>query len=192
MDIPGDLLHPKHYHPLPPAALHLCRKTNAPPRLIAHLVLVHDAACEIVEQLSQEFPQITINKEAVLFGAATHDLGKTIDRNELGEPGIDHQRRGMELLVELGVPQEMARFAFTHGNWKSSESVGIEDLLVALADKCWRNKTDDRLQSAIVAMLADKSGKPAWECYTALDDIVEPLAHNADEKLAWQRSFPVD
>lgn len=61
--------------PLPPEAEKLCRLLSAPPRLITHLTLVHDAACDLVVGVQQKFPTLAFDRVAVLFGAATHDLG---------------------------------------------------------------------------------------------------------------------
>lgn len=176
---------------LPPDVLNLLQRTSAPPRLIAHLVLVHDVASKLVEQLAHAFPELSLDKDAILFGAATHDIGKTIQISELVEPGKAHERRGVELLREMGVPEERARFAYTHGNWDSAQNLTAEDLLVALADNCWKGKRVDELETKTIEVLSVASGKPKWDCYAKLDEILGTLAAEADSRLEWQREFGI-
>jgi len=180
-----------NYAPLPDKAIELCRVTGAPPRLVAHLTLVHDAARRLVNGVHAAFPDLKFDEEAIYFGAATHDLGKTVHLVELSESGTLHESRGVELLKELGVPEDLARFAYTHNNWTRSVSVKIEDLLVALADKCWKGKRVSDLETLTTETLAELTGMPQWQCYTALDDLLQDLASDADARLEWQRSFPL-
>lgn len=178
------------YKPLPPEARQICERLSAPPRLLAHLVLVHDAACTLIDEVHTAFPEVPFNAEQVRFGAAIHDVGKTVHRDELNESGKKkHQQAGVEVLESLGVPHEWARFAFTHSNW-DGEQITLEDLLVALADKCWKGKRIEKLESLTADALSAALGKPRWECYATLDDILRSIARDADERLAWQASIP--
>ncbi len=179
------------YEPLSPEVIALFQKTNAPPRLKAHLILVHDVAFRLIEMLELSFPGLKIDKDAVLFGAATHDLGKVIYTEELSKPGKKHEARGVELLKGLAVPDEKARFAYTHANWNDSRLVRMEDLLVALSDHCWKGKRSTDLEDAIVVRLASDTGRESWDCYATLDEIVQTIAADADTRLAWHGSFPV-
>lgn len=190
-DMIHNRLHENRYAPFPIEALKLCSVANAPPRLIAHLILVHDAARSLVTKLRAEFPSLMFDEQAVFFGAATHDLGKAIHRQELSQSGNLHQLRGVELLKELGVSPDLARFAWTHSNWKDSDPIQIEDLLVALADKSWKAKRIPKLEAKTTTLLAEKTRKPEWECHAILDNILQELAISADARLEWQRSFPV-
>ena len=178
------------YRPLPAEAARLCEQTGAPPRLVAHLILVHDVACSLVEKLTTAFPDLHMDREAILFGAATHDLGKAQFQEELSQPGRCHEAAGVALLIGYGVPEAIARFAFTHANWQELNPPQIEDLLVALADKCWKGKRVDELESMVVALIADQSKLEIWECYSRVDEILQELASDADERLSWQMSFP--
>lgn len=74
-------------HRLPELATRLCVELKAPPRLVAHLSLVHDAACELVQGLGDRFPGFHFDHDALLFGASTHDLGKILHPTELSGPG---------------------------------------------------------------------------------------------------------
>ena len=178
------------YRPLPEEALRLCAQVSAPPRLIAHLTLVHDAACTLIERLESAFPALDFDKDLVRFGAATHDLGKAIHTTELTESGEQHQARGMSLLESLGVPRERARFALTHGHWDEPGNDALEDLLVALADKCWRGRRVERLEAMIVERVSLSTSEPAWSCMAKLDEILTSLGNDADSRLTWQRTFP--
>ena len=185
----ADPLSNPRYKQLPPDVLNLLHRASAPPRLIAHLVLVHDVAARLVEELSRAFPDVAFDKNAVLFGAAIHDVGKALDTDELIQPGKEHERRGVELLLEMGIPEDRARFAYTHGNWNTAQDLTLDDLLVALADNCWKGKRADELETKTVDLLSSVSGKPEWDCYAALDDILAKLAADADSRLEWQRQF---
>jgi hypothetical protein len=132
-----------------------------------------------------------LDVNAIYFGAATHDLGKAIHFIELSESGNLHELRGVELLKELGVPEALARFAYTHNHWTGPVSVTIEDLLVALSDKCWKGKRVSDLEALATETLARLTGKPQWHCYAVLDELLQDLATNADSRLEWQRSFPL-
>ena len=181
------------YRKLPDEALRLCARISAPPRLVAHLTLVHDAACTLMERIEAVFPTLVFDQDLVRFGAATHDLGKTIHKDELSAGGgKQHQASGMLLLEKLGVPRERARFALTHGHWDEPGNDTFEDLLVALADKCWRGRRVERLEAMIAERLSHSTGEPRWRCLTALDEILTSFAKDAEAKLAWQRGFPVE
>ena len=185
----ADPLANSDFRPLPSDVMTLLSRVSASQRLIAHLILVHDVASRLVEQITRTFPNVPFDKDAVLYGAATHDLGKAIHFEELVQAGKAHERRGFELLQELGVSAERARFAFTHGNWETLENVGLEDLLVALADNCWKGKRPEQLESRTVDLLSTLSGRPVWDCYSEPDDILGSLAADADNRLAWQGEF---
>src|SRR5262249_38711693 len=118
-----------------------------------------------------------------------HDFGKVIERSELSKSGKQHEQRGIELLRSLGISDDRARFAYSHGNWETIPNVTLEDLLVALADKCWKGKRVDELESKIAAHLSVASRKPEWECFAELDEIMQDLTKDADARLAWQGAF---
>jgi hypothetical protein len=176
------------YRQLPGETVNLLRKVAAPPRLVAHLILVHDVAAILVERVTAAFPEVTFSREEVLFGASIHDFGKVIERSELNQSGRQHEQRGIELLRSMGISSDRARFAYTHGNW-DRPGVSLEDLIVALADKCWKGKRVDQLESKIAALLSAASKRPEWACFAELDEIVQELTQNADARLAWQGAF---
>ena len=170
--------------PLPPAAQELLQNLDAPPRLVAHLTLTHDVAASLVDALMQRWPAVPVDREVVRFGAAVHDAGKVVHRNELLGSGAEHEAAGEQLLVSLGVAPELARFCRTHGQW--SEESPLEDLLVAEADTVWKGKRNTRLDDAVAAHLAGLTNEEPWSVYLALDDLLTDLARDAEKRLAWQ------
>ena len=172
--------------PLPDAAAELLRDLDAPPRLGAHLRAVHDVAWSITDRLGRRSPDLPFDTTAVLFGAATHDIGKVLHPDELSGPGRRHEAAGRDLLIRYGVPAHLARFAATHGSWDAEEA-GLDDLLVSLADKIWKGARVESLEERVAGHL----GGPPWEGFPAVDDLVRDLAAGADERLAFQAAYRV-
>jgi hypothetical protein len=175
LDAPG-------FAPLPPRARTLLESLGAPSRLGAHLRMVHDVAVTLT---SWARPRVDFDVTAVLFGAATHDIGKIRHPAELSGPGSLHEAAGCALLLEQGVEEASARFARTHGSWDAPDAT-LEDLLVSLADKVWKGKRIPELEQRVVSWL----GGPPWETFLALDDELERIAGGADARLAFQVSYP--
>jgi putative nucleotidyltransferase with HDIG domain len=178
------------YSPLPEEVVEICRAVRASPRLVAHLRLVHDVAGRLIKEIQKAFPQVTLDGDAVLFGAATHDVGKAIYFEELVGPGHKHESKGVELLREHGISEKLARFAYTHANWNDGPGLAIEDLLVAIADNCWKGKRSSKLEEKAVEVISIRAHREAWEVFAELDDILQRLAADADERLAWQAQHP--
>ena len=174
--------------PLPPEVLELLVEVKAPPRLFAHLRLVHDVACTLSKELASAWPPFRFDADAVAFGAATHDLGKALHPHELTEPGSEHEEAGFELLRERGFPEPRARFARTHARWSEATS-SVEDLLVSLADKIWKGRREEDLEALLVARIAAATGEATWSVFMKLDQVLGVLAGGADERLALQASL---
>lgn len=172
---------------LPEEAQRLLKTLNAPPRLLAHLVLVHDAVFEILNAFEYRWPDLKFDRDAVLFGAATHDAGKCLHTNELTEPGNQHEQDGPGILLQHGVSPERSRFARTHGTWQHEPNLALDDYLVALADYCWKGSRNEMLESKIAGRIAELLRIETWEAFMVLDDIVAEVASRGDERLAWQR-----
>jgi HD domain-containing protein len=175
---------------LPDRAVALLEELEAPPRLAAHLRLVHEVACDLTEWVAANHPAVEFDRVAVLFGAATHDIGKTVHLAELSGPGSLHEQAGYELLVAQGIDERLARFARSHASWGAAD-VDMEDLLVSLADKVWKAKRATELEQLVVDQLAAASGQASWETFMALDDELDRIAAGADRRLAFQASYPV-
>lgn len=176
--------------PLPDRAQVLLRDLDVPPRLAAHLRLVHDVASRLLDRLARDHPDATVDRAAVLFGAAVHDIGKTLHTAELSGPGSAHEQAGYRLLLDHGVPEPMARFARTHAGW-TSPGITLEDLLVSLADKIWKAKRVPELEQLVIDRLSAASGRPLWETFLTLDTALTDLAEHSDRRLAFQNSHPI-
>ncbi|MEU7837926.1 MULTISPECIES: HD domain-containing protein [unclassified Nonomuraea] len=176
--------------PLPPRVAALLESLDTPPRLAAHLRAVHDVACEILDWLDAQHTTVRIDREAVLFGAASHDIGKILHLEELSGPGSIHEPDGYELLRAHGVEERLARFARTHASWTASDT-NLEDHLVSLADKIWKAKRVVDLEQLIVDRLAAASGRPAWQVFMGLDEFITRVANDADSRLAFQSTYPI-
>lgn len=176
--------------PLPDRVARLLRDLDAPPRLAAHLRAVHDVAHRLVDWTARRHPALPFDRDAVLFGAATHDMGKAVHVAELSGPGSAHEEAGRALLLARGITPELARFAGTHAAWTAPD-VGIEDLLVSVADKIWKNKRVPELEDLVVERLAGASGRTLWEEFLAFDDVLGSIGEGADARLAFQASYPV-
>ncbi|MCX4093118.1 HD domain-containing protein [Nocardia sp. alder85J] len=161
---------------------------GAPPRLGAHLRAVHDVACELVAWLRTHFGGAEFDCDAVLFGAAIHDIGKVAHPEELSGPGSAHEESGYRLLIERGIDERLARFARTHASWTRAD-VEPADLLVGLADKVWKGKRVAELEQLVVRYLAAAGGGEAWQVYMALDDELTRIAADADRRLAFQAAY---
>jgi hypothetical protein len=171
---------------LPGEARRVLERLDVPPRLVAHLALVHDVAADLLEAFQACWPDLAIDKAAVLFGAATHDVGKVLYPDELTGPGRGHEHAGPGLLEQLGVSPDRSRFARTHGTWSQEAGLPLEDLVVALADTCWKGKRREELESTLASRIAGLQGIAEWDAFMALDEIVAGIAGQADERLAWQ------
>ena len=176
--------------PLPGRVAELLERLDAPPRLAAHLRAVHDVAWQLTQALAVEVPGLAFDRAAVLFGAATHDIGKTVHIGELSGPGSAHEPEGHELLLRLGIDDSLARFAGTHGSWHRP-GLGLDDLLVSLADKVWKGKRVAELEQLVVDRIAAATGREPWQAFMDLDDILGRLAAGADDRLAFQAGHAV-
>ncbi|WTS97110.1 HD domain-containing protein [Streptomyces sp. NBC_00096] len=135
---------------------------------------------------------IHLDREAVLFGAATHDIGKAVHTAELSGPGSAHEQAGRELLLAHGFTPARARFAATHASW-SAPAVSIEELLVSAADKVWKGKRVTDLEDLLIDRLvrASPPGTERWEAYLELDGLLARIAEGAEARLAFQAAYPV-
>ena len=172
--------------PLPNRVLDLFQRQNPPSRLVRHHELVHDTCCGLLEAFLARFPGLSIDHDRVLLGAAIHDAGKLVHRDEISGPGHQHGADGPAFLVERGFEPVEARFAMTHGRWGEEPNTPLEDLLVALSDEIWKGSRNDRLESRVSQAIADETGLMVWEVYLWLDQVLVEIAKDADRRLAYQ------
>jgi HD superfamily phosphodiesterase len=188
-NIESDTMKMEDLRPLPPVVVELLRGLDASPRLLAHLVLVHDVAARLLEALAETWPHLPIDAGAILLGAATHDIGKVRVPEELTGPGTKHAVLGQQLLEEHGFSTELARYARTHETWAEEPDVAPEDLLVALSAYLWRGKRDAALEGAITSWIADAVSAAPWAVFLDVDDIATDLAQDAPRRLHWLAQF---
>jgi HD domain-containing protein len=164
--------------PLPGPAAELLRALAAPARLGAHLRVVHDVAWTLTDVLGRRRPEVDFDTTAVLFGAATHDIGKVVHRSELAGPGSAHEAAGEELLLRYGVPAHLARFAASHGSWAAPDAT-LDDLLVSLADQISKGSRVPGLEHRVTGFTGH------------LTDVLDLLAADAPNRVAFQLSYPL-
>lgn len=165
----------------PEDAFRLLVDLGAPQRLVRHHELVVEAASVLCQKVFEGFG-VAFRREAVLLGAALHDVGKILYPDEMQAPGHRHEQAGQSLLIERGVNPDLARFCVTHASWDEPER-SLEDLLVALADKLWKGKREQELETRVLDTLAKRAGRERWEVFDQLDTICEQIAADGSSRL---------
>ena len=163
----------------------LLESHQAPERLKRHLELVHDVASMLIDGITVKWPDLQFDHVAVLFGAATHDIGKLQCINEIYEKGKEHEELGYQLLIKLGYTENLARFARHHGSWNNKKRE-LEELLVSLADVTWNGIRINELEERVVQKIAERLDAGFWEIYPDLDSILSVIATGADKRLMYQ------
>jgi hypothetical protein len=156
--------------------------------LIAHLTLVHDVAARIVAEIRARFPTLKLDAQEILFGAATHDIGKVAHPEELSGPGHLHEEAGRALLREAGHPDRQARFAVTHAATDVA-SLEMSDLIVIIADKWWKGRRSEDVELAVTDLIANEMNADRWTVLSFFDDLAETITADADARLEWQATF---
>lgn len=190
-DAHATMIAPMDMRPLPPQVVELLEMVEAPLRLRAHLALVHDVSVRLTEMVSEWWPTLAYDREAVQMGAATHDIGKIVFPDEMMGAGRHHEAVGAGVLADVGIPERFARFTRTHGRWAQDESVTVEDLLVALANTLWKGTRDEDLEERFCQTLAQQCGAELWTVYLKFADMAEAVVRDAPERLAWQEAHPL-
>jgi hypothetical protein len=177
-------------HELPDEARDILVALDAPQRLLAHHAMVHDVAWTILDGIAERWPDFPVDRHAVLIGAATHDVGKAVYGDEMRGPGRRHENEGEAILMAQGIPQNLARFARTHGQWALEQGPTVEDLLVALANTVWIGRRNEHLENLLVTRIIEFSGEPAWSAFAKFDDILLEVVEGSGERLALYNRIP--
>jgi hypothetical protein len=166
----------------PRDGLRLLESLGASRWLVRHHELVVEAATIMCERFTRELGA-AFDAGTVLLGAALHDAGKVVHPEEMSSPGHAHEAAGHKLLLERGVPAEIARFCVTHASWNEPDCT-LEDLLVALADKLWKGKRDEGLERLLVDRVTAITRREPWELFDRIDAICEAIAAAGPERLS--------
>ena len=163
--------------PLPEGVPEIFAALAAPPRLRSHLALVHDVACQIVGALDSRWPDLRYDRAAVLFGAATHDIGKAVHRR--GAFRSRHAPRGgrneaAHRARHFPTPRSFRSHA--RGGRAPEPSLDLEDLLVRLADKVWKGVRDDAVENQVAGAIASQQTIEVWQAFMFLDDLLSTVA----------------
>ena len=164
----------------PAEALALLEHLQAPSRLIRHGELVLEAARELVSMYRSV--GVGLNDTVILLGAVLHDAGKTRFPSELEQAGKQHEAAGERLLLEAGVAPQVAKCCVTHANW-SGDGISLEERTVALADKLWKGKREERLELLVIDEIAATLGRERWDLFVELDGSFEQIAADGPERL---------
>jgi hypothetical protein len=165
-------------------ALAFLREAGAPPRLVRHAELVAEVAASVAGAIAAL--NVPIKRDEVVVGAALHDAGKIACPAELTGPGRAHEAAGEQLLRDKGLSDSLARFCRTHG-LAPSDMPGLEDLVVAVADKLWRGARNTEAELALIDAVARQQGADRWAVFAPLDECFERLAGDGEQRLARQR-----
>jgi hypothetical protein len=94
----------------------LLQELGATKRLITHLKLVGETSESICAKLNEL--GVAFDQRIMELGVAVHDARKILVPAELDCPGNDHEPAGQELLLQNGIPPEVARCCISHGRSK--------------------------------------------------------------------------
>lgn len=158
----------------------MLRTLGASPKLICHLVLVGEAAEELIIKLQQL--QVPFDERFVRLGVAFHDAGKILHPEELVAKGTHHEAAGEKLLIANGVEPSLARCCRSHGQWQMMDCC-FEELLVALADTLWKGKRNVQLENMVIKRVGTLCQKEYWELFVEMDSCFEAIASEGDSRL---------
>lgn len=161
-------------------ACRLLERLGAPRSLRRHVQLVQEVGDCLLEKL--EALNVKINKDFVLVGIILHDVGKTKYIEELSQPGSMHELEGQNILLEQGLPPNIARVCLSHARWDTMEC-SPEELLIALSDKLWKGNRVPELELKVIDFVSEALEKDRWDLFTELDSFFESLASDGQERL---------
>lgn len=114
-----------------------------------HVRGVFRYAHAIAREFEQTYPQVSIDWDILLAGAACHDVGKPFEFDEsnrdrwalspaqAGAPTFRHSVFGMHVCLVVGLPDEVAHIAVGHSFEGNHMGVSTECMIVRQADHGW-------------------------------------------------------
>lgn len=159
----------------------LLRALGAPDRLVRHVELVGEAADSLLVAFARQ--GVKLDERFVRVGVVLHDVGKIVYQDELSKPGAEHESAGERLLLERGVPAQIARVCRSHAQWATMDS-SLEELIIALADKLWKGVRVSALEERIIERAAISLNRDKWDLFIALDAAFDEIAGDGDARLS--------
>lgn len=156
-------------------------KILIPPCLVRHHEVVQETAEILLAYIKKIWPGVVVDREAVLVGASSHDLGKAIFHEEMFVEGLYHVSHGPKILQEAGMPEEYCRFARTH--YYVEESTGVEDVIVALANKSWNGHRHSEYEAELLRRMK-VTGEQAR---SSLEKVMRSVVANGAARIVYQR-----
>jgi hypothetical protein len=105
------------------------------------------------------------------------------DLGALSGPGSEHEPTGERVLLERGVPAPIARVCRSHAQWATLET-SLEELVVALADKLWKDARVPALEERIIDAAATLARRDRWDLFVPLDALFEEVAGGGEDRLS--------
>ncbi|SHJ40574.1 HDIG domain-containing protein [Roseomonas rosea] len=114
-----------------------------------HLRGVTRIALSIADEFAAMDPAVRINRDLVIAGGLTHDVGKPWefdaanrarwagDPSATGLPSLRHPVYGAHLCIAAGLPEELAHIALAHSFEGEHLIRSLECLIVQRADHLW-------------------------------------------------------
>jgi putative nucleotidyltransferase with HDIG domain len=147
---------------------------------VQHSEIVSSVAEDLAEGLAAL--GVPVNARLCAVGAALHDIGKARVPEELSQPGHRHPGEGYRLLLELGQPEQIARFARDHESWQSISD--LEGLIVCLADALWKGTRNQPLEERCLDAAAAAAGRDRWELYAEVMELFDRVADEGSRRLS--------
>lgn len=66
------------------------------------------------------------------------------------------------------------------------EEVGLDDLVIALADNLWKGRRNEQLEMQVVEAVAQQTSQEKWLVFDRLDEIFASIASEGGNRLATQ------
>lgn len=114
-----------------------------------HLRGVARLALAICAEFEASFPEIDVDKDIILVGALTHDIGKTWEADPVnqqrwrerpdryGDPSYRHSVYGVHVCLSVGLPEEIAHISLGHSLEGEFIGLSTECFIVRQADTLW-------------------------------------------------------